>query len=422
MKVLVVGGGGREHVLVWKLCQSKRVSKVFCAPGNAGTALIAENVSIKAVDLDNMVQFAVEKAIDLVVVAPDDPLAMGMVDKMEAAGIRAFGPSAAASRIEASKAFAKHLMDQYHIPTAAYRVFEEPEPALAYIETQDVPIVIKADGLALGKGVVIAQSRDEANAAVISMMSESAFGAAGQRVVIEQFLRGPELTVLAFTDGTTVKPMVSSRDHKRALDHDMGLNTGGMGAIAPGADLDAETEKWMMQHIFQPTIDAMRQEGCPFKGVIYFGLMLTPDGPCVIEYNARFGDPEAQVVLPLLETDLVEILEAVIEERLDRQPVRWKNQKSCVVVMASGGYPGQYETGKPITGLEALRDPEHGQVFHAGTKTTVNGVETAGGRVLGMTAWADTMEEALDRAYAMVDQVSFDGCHYRKDIGRTCSV
>ena len=422
LKVLVVGGGGREHAIIWKLSQSPRISKLFCAPGNAGTSVYADNIAISAVDIDGMVLFAKKNSIDLVVVAPDDPLAKGMVDALGDAGIRAFGPSKSAAVIESSKAFAKSLMTDYGIPTADFKVFEEIGPALAYIDSQKMPIVIKADGLALGKGVIIAQNHEEARKAVSSMMSEAAFGNAGKRIVIEEFLTGPELTVLAFADGRTVRPMVSSRDHKRALDNDKGLNTGGMGAIAPGAVLSASEMDLMQDRIFQPTIDAMRKEGSPFKGVIYFGLMLTDEGPKVIEYNARFGDPEAQVVLPLLETDLLEIMDAVIDERLDEIDIKWKKQHACVVVMASGGYPGKYETGKPIEGLDSLETNDRKIVFHAGTRSGgPTGVETAGGRVLGLTACADTLPKAIDEAYEMVAKVHFENSHYRRDIGRTCS-
>ena len=345
MKLLIVGGGGREHAIAWKFSQSPQVDALYCAPGNAGIAQIATCVPIKATDLDAMVRFAVSEAIDLVFVAPDDPLALGMVDALQQAGIRAFGPSRAAARIEASKSFAKDLMRRYQIPTADYAVFDSVEPALAHLNSCDLPIVIKADGLALGKGVIIAQTQLEAEQAVRDMLEGNAFGQAGSRVVIESFLTGPELTVLAFADGKTVVPMVSSRDHKRAFDRDQGPNTGGMGTIAPGARLSVQDQELMLATIFQPTIDAMAAEGCPFKGVIYFGLMLTPSGPKVIEYNARFGDPEAQVVLPLLETDLVDICLAVLDGRLDQIDIRWQDRNACCVVLASGGYPGAYETG-----------------------------------------------------------------------------
>lgn len=417
MNVLIVGGGGREHAIAWKFSQSPKITQLYCAPGNAGIAKLATCVPIKATDLDAIVQFAVAKAIDLVFVAPDDPLALGLVDALLQAGVRAFGPSKAAARIEASKSFAKDLMRRYQIPTAAYAVFESLEPALAYLCSCDLPIVIKADGLALGKGVIIAQTQLEAEQAVRDMLEGNAFGQAGSRVVIEAFLTGPELTVLAFADGKTVVPMVSSRDHKRAFDQDQGPNTGGMGTIAPGASLSEQDQQHMMTTIFQPTIDAMAAEGCPFKGVIYFGLMLTPTGPKVIEYNARFGDPEAQVVLPLLETDLVEICEAVLDERLDQIEVRWQDERSaCCVVLASGGYPGTYTTGYPITGLETVTES---LVFHAGTRQEGNQIVTAGGRVLGVTAVADSLDAAIDQAYRDVARIHFEQVHYRRDIGRT---
>jgi phosphoribosylamine--glycine ligase len=416
MKVLIVGGGGREHAIAWKFKQSPKVTQLFCAPGNAGIAGLATCVPINATDLDAMVEFACREKIDLVFVAPDDPLALGLVDRLIAAGIRAFGPSRAAARLEASKSFAKDLMQRYNIPTADYAVFDAVEPALAHLADTDLPIVIKADGLALGKGVIIAQTRMEAESAVRDMLEGNAFGQAGSRVVIESFLTGPELTVLAFADGKTVVPMVSSRDHKRAYDHDQGPNTGGMGTIAPGANLSEEQQLEMLETIFRPTIQAMAAEGCPFKGVIYYGLMLTPNGPKVIEYNARFGDPEAQVVLPLLETDLTDICEAVIDGRLDQIELTWKSGCACCVVMASGGYPGQYKTGYPIQGLDAVKNSI---VFHAGTRFENDVVVTAGGRVLGVTAQAATLDEAIDLAYHDVARISFKDAHYRRDIGRT---
>lgn len=417
MRVLIVGGGGREHAIAWKLRQSSRISQLYCAPGNGGIAKIAELVPIKATDLEGMVEFARTRAIDLVFVAPDDPLAMGMVDAMEAAGIRAFGPRASAAVLESSKAFAKDLMHRYQIPTAAYAVFTSQPEALAYLEQAAMPIVIKADGLALGKGVIIAQNLPEAKLAVQSMMSDEAFGQAGKTIVIEEFLTGPELTVLAFSDGRNVCPMVSSRDHKRAMDGDQGLNTGGMGAIVPGAALSAADWAAMQESIFQPTIDAMRAEGRPFKGVIYFGLMLTPQGPKVIEYNARFGDPEAQAVLPLLETDLVDIIDAVLEERLDKLDIRWHQGFSCCVVLASGGYPGAYKTGYPIEGLDQV-DLDC-LVFHAGTRLENGQVLTAGGRVLGITAVAASLKDAISKAYREVAKVHFEAMHFRRDIGQT---
>ncbi len=416
MKVLIIGGGGREHVIAWKLRQSPRVSALFCAPGNAGIASLATLVPIAATDIASMVEFARSQAIDLVIVGPDDPLALGMVDALSAAGIRAFGPTRAAARIEASKSFAKELMRRYGIPTADYRVFDDMTAALLYLRQCDWPTVIKADGLALGKGVIIAYTLEEAEAAVRRMMGDAIFGQAGRRVVIESFLTGPELTVLAFADGRTVVPMVSSRDHKRAFDGDQGPNTGGMGTIAPGASLTEAQLALMQETIFQPTVDALATEGCPFKGVLYFGLMLTPQGPKVIEYNARFGDPEAQVVLSLLDSDLLTICEAVIDGVLHQERIRWKNQAACCVVMASGGYPGHYETGYPISGLDQV---QHSVVFHAGTRLKDGVIETSGGRVLGVTAVADNLDQAIDLAYADVARIHFQDAYYRKDIGRT---
>ena len=421
MKILVIGGGGREHAIVWKLAQSPKVSQIYCAPGNAGIAALAELVPISVMDFAAIIAFCQQKAIDRVLVAPDDPLAHGLVDELEEAGIRAFGPTRLAARIESSKAFAKDIMRRYHIPTADYQVFHVMGEALAALADCTYPVVVKADGLALGKGVLIAANRTEAEQAVRLMMEDHAFGKAGGTILLETFMTGPELTVLAFTDGFTVKPMVTSRDHKRALDGDKGLNTGGMGAVSPGADLTPDDLQAMQDTIFQPTIDALRAEGCPFRGVIYFGLMLTPDGPKVIEYNARFGDPEAQAILPRLQTDLVEIMEAVLDGRLGNQPIHYSDDCSCCVVMASGGYPSAYKTGYPIDGLDKPDDLPPGMiVFHAGTRRDEQGrVVTSGGRVLGVTALAETLPKAIDRAYAAVGRIHFQDCHYRKDIGRT---
>ena len=416
MRVLIVGGGGREHAIAWKLKQSPRISQLFCAPGNAGIAELASCVPIKATDLDALVRFARSETIDLVFVAPDDPLALGLVDRLETAGIRAFGPRSHAAVLESSKAFAKDLMRRYRIPTADYQVFDDVKAALAYVDGAELPLVVKADGLALGKGVVIAHEREEARAAVTDMMVNSRFGQAGQKLVIESFLSGPELTLLAFTDGRTIHPMVTSRDHKRACDNDQGLNTGGMGAVAPGADLDENAWRQLRETILQPTVDAMRAEGRPFKGVLYFGLMLTQDGPKVIEYNARFGDPEAQVVLPLLETDLLDIIEAILDERLDQLEIRWKSGAACCVVAASGGYPAAYQTGYPILGLDKV--PSDCLVFHAGTRREGDAVLTSGGRVLGVTALGRTVEEAVGRAYRALDVIAFKDMHARRDIGR----
>lgn len=420
MNILVIGGGGREHAIIRKLKESPRVDKLYCAPGNGGISRDAECVPISAMDIEQVTAFSKENHMDLVFVAPDDPLAAGMVDALEKAGIRAFGPHAAAAVIESSKVFSKELMKKYNIPTAAYEVFDEPEKAVAYIEKQGTfPVVVKADGLALGKGVVIAQTLEEAKEAVRSIMEEKVFGASGNRVVIEEFLTGPEVSVLAFTDGKCVKPMVSSKDHKRALDGDQGLNTGGMGTVSPNPYYTDEMAKLCMEAIFEPTIRAMNAEGRTFQGCLYFGLMLTPKGPKVIEYNARFGDPEAQVVLPRLETDLVDILDAVIDGTLSDLDIQWSDTAAACVVMASGGYPKSYPKGLEISGLDENGQVEGATVYHAGTTYRDGSFYTAGGRVLGVTACAKTLDGALEKAYAAVEKLHFDGAHYRKDIGRT---
>lgn len=419
MKVLVVGGGGREHAIIRKLKEAKAAPKLYCAPGNGGIAADAECVPIKATDVQAMVEWAVQNAIDYVVVAPDDPLALGMVDALAEKGIPAFGPNKAAARIEASKVFSKNLMKKYGIPTARYETFSDAESARAYIRAQNkYPVVVKADGLALGKGVLICKDEAAAMAAVKSMMEDGAFGASGSRVVVEEFLTGPEVSVLSFTDGQTVVPMVSSMDHKRALDGDEGLNTGGMGTIAPNPYYTPEIAQVCMRTIFLPTIEAMRSEGCPFQGCLYFGLMLTPDGPKVIEYNCRFGDPETQVVLPLLEGDLLEIMQATTNGTLAGVPVKWKDAYAACVVLASGGYPQTYESGKRITGLVDGQLPGgEATVFHAGTRLEGGELVTAGGRVLGVTAVAETLLAAVKDAYAAADHIHFEGMHKRSDIG-----
>ena len=417
MKVLIVGGGGREHAIAWALSKSKNVDALFCAPGNGGIAALAQCVDIKATDVEAMVAWAKEHAIDFVVVAPDDPLALGMVDAMEAAGIPAFGPTADAAIIEASKIFSKDLMKKYHIPTARYETFTELEPALAYVEAQGAPIVVKADGLALGKGVIVAQTVAEAQDAVRSMMSDHKFGAAGARVVIEECMTGPEVTVLAFCDGERLSPMPSSQDHKRAYDGNQGPNTGGMGAISPSPNYTPEVAQRCMEEIFLPTVAALKAEGRPFHGVIYFGLMLTPDGPKVVEYNARFGDPECQAVLSLLDSDLMDLFLACRNGTLDQVDVRWKDGASCCLVLASGGYPGSYVKGYPITGLEEAG--RTATVFHAGTKLGADGaVLTNGGRVLGVTATGPDLEAAIQGAYASAKHIHFTDMHFRTDIGR----
>ena len=420
MKILMIGSGGREHALIKKLLESPKCEKLYCAPGNGGISRDAETVAINVMDKEGMVRFAKDNAIDLVFVAPDDPLAAGMVDALEAAGIRAFGPNADAAIIEASKVFSKNMMKKYGIPTAKYEVFDDPQKAIDYIKTENTtPVVVKADGLALGKGVIIAQTIDEAVAAVKSIMEDKQFGESGNKIVIEEFLTGPEVSVLAFTDGHCVKPMVSSKDHKRAYDNDEGLNTGGMGTVSPNPYYTDALADECMQTIFVPTIEAMRKEGRPFKGCLYFGLMMTPKGPKVIEYNARFGDPEAQVVLPRLKTDLVEICEAVIDERLSDLDVEWEDGAAACVVMASGGYPVSYKKGIEMTGLDENGQVDGAIVYHAGTKFENGKFYTNGGRVLGVTAKAPTLDEALEKAYAAVKKISFEGAHYRTDIGRT---
>ena len=414
MKVLVVGSGGREHAICWALKKSPKVTELYCAPGNGGIGEIAQCVDMKATDIPGMVAWAKENGMDFVMVAPDDPLAMGMVDALEAAGIRAFGPRKNAAIIEGSKAFSKELMKKYSIPTAEYAVFTDKDQALAYAEEKGAPIVVKCDGLALGKGVVVAQTLDEAKEAVVNMMENKAFGEAGAKVVIEECMTGPEVTVLAFTDGKTIVPMPSSQDHKRAYDGDEGPNTGGMGAISPCPNYTPDLAKTCMDTIFLPTVKALNAEGRTFQGVIYFGMMLTPNGPKVVEYNARFGDPECQAVLSLLETDLMDILEACVDGTLDQVDVKFKDAASCCLVLASGGYPVAYEKGKEITGLDHVKDAV---VFHAGTKKQDGKFLTNGGRVLGVTAVAPTLREAVVKAYAAAGPIFFEKMHFRKDIG-----
>jgi len=419
MKVLVIGSGGREHAIIKVLKKSQKIKNIFCAPGNGGIGFDAECVKIKAVDISAVTDFAVQQKIDYVVVAPDDPLAIGMVDALEAKGIRCFGPNKAAARIESSKVFSKNLMKKYGIPTAAYESFSDAESALNYVKNSvSFPLVIKADGLALGKGVIIAETGEQAVEAVTSIMVEKKFGASGCNVVIEEFLTGSEVSVLAFTDGKTVVPMVSSMDHKRAFDGNTGPNTGGMGVIAPNPHYTKEIAAVCEKTIFTPTINAMREEGCPFKGCLYFGLMLTPRGPMVIEYNCRFGDPEAQAVLPLLKTDLFEIMQAVTDEKLESVKIDWFDECSACVVLASGGYPVSYKTGFEISGLDSAGGAKSGVVvYHAGTEFRDGAFFTAGGRVLGVTATGKNNKSALESAYKTVENINFEGKHYRKDIG-----
>ncbi len=420
MKILVVGSGGREHALVRAIKKSSKAEKIYCCPGNGGISADAECVNIKATDVDAMVEFAVKEKIDLAVVAPDDPLAMGMVDRMNEKGIMTFGPRQNAAVIESSKVFSKNLMKDFGIPTASYAVIDNAEDAIAHIESQNkFPVVIKADGLALGKGVIIAENMQEAKDGIHSIMEDKIFGASGNKVVIEEFMTGPEVSVLAFTDGKTVKPMVSSMDHKRAYDGDKGPNTGGMGTIAPNPYYTPEVAKQCMDEIFLPTIRAMEKLGRPFKGCLYFGLMITPNGPRVIEYNCRFGDPETQVVLPLLKTDLVDIMLAIYEERLHELDIEWHDGGAACVIMASGGYPGSYPKGLPISGLgeNGQLDVADVTVYHAGTKKEDGTYLTNGGRVMGVTAVGCDKADALRKAYDAVGKINFENAHFRKDIG-----
>ncbi len=413
MKVMVIGGGGREHAIVKKIKENPEVTELYALPGNGGIAADAVCVDIAAKDIAGAVAFAKEKSIDFAVVAPDDPLVLGMVDALEEIGVPCFGPDKKAAIIEGSKVFSKDLMKKYNIPTAEYAVFDDMEKALAYLETAPIPTVVKADGLALGKGVVIAETREAAKDAVRSMMQDKIFGASGDHVVIEEFLTGPEVSVLAFTDGKTMKPMVSSMDHKRALDGDKGLNTGGMGTVAPNPYYTEEVAKECMETIFLPTMAAMNKEGRTFRGCLYFGLMLTPNGPKVIEYNCRFGDPETQVVLPLLESDLLTIMRHVSAGTLEQAEVKFGAGSACCVIMASEGYPRSYEKGFPISLPE-----NNSQIFVAGAKTKDGQLLTDGGRVLGVTETADTLAAAIEKAYATVKTVQFDNAYYRKDIGQ----
>ena len=413
MKILVVGGGGREHAIIKKLKENKTVTEIFAIPGNGGIAKDATCVDIGAKDIDKIVAFAVENAIEYAVVAPDDPLVLGCVDALEEKGIPCFGPRANAAIIEGSKVFSKNLMKKYNIPTATYEVFTDMESAISYLETAPIPTVVKADGLALGKGVIIAETREDAKEAVKSMMSDKVFGKSGDQIVIEEFLTGPEVSVLAFTDGKTVKPMISSMDHKRAGDNDTGLNTGGMGTVAPNPYYTDEIAKVCMETIFLPTIAAMNAEGRTFKGCLYFGLMLTPNGPKVIEYNCRFGDPETQVVLPLLESDLLTVMQATTNGTLAETEVKFANKNACCVIMASKGYPAAYEKGYEMTIPDQIWD----NVYVAGASLKDGKLLTNGGRVLGATAVADTLETAINEAYKMVETIHFDNAYYRHDIG-----
>lgn len=419
MKVLIVGGGGREHAIAWKVAKSPKVEKLYCAPGNAGIAEVAECVNIGVMEFDKLTAFARENQIDLTIIGPDDPLAAGAVDAFEAAGLRVFGPRKNAAILEASKAFSKDLMKKYGIPTAAYETFTSPEAALAYLETAKMPIVLKADGLALGKGVLICKDLEEAKEGVKTLMLDKQFGSAGDEIVIEEFMTGREVSVLSFVDGKTIKIMTSAQDHKRAKDGDQGLNTGGMGTFSPSPFYTAEVDAFCKEHIYQKTVDAMRAEGREFKGIIFFGLMLTADGPKVLEYNARFGDPETQVVLPRMKNDIVDLFEACIDGTLDQVDLQFEGNAAVCVVLASDGYPEHYEKGFPIHGLEHFKDADGYYVFHAGSKFDAEGqIVTNGGRVLGVTATGKTLKEARANAYTATEFITFDNKYMRHDIGK----
>lgn len=418
MKVLVVGSGGREHAIVASVAKSSKVDKIYCAPGNAGIAELAECVPIPAMDIAEMVAFAKEKEIDLTIVGMDDPLVAGMVDAFEAQGLRVFGPRKNAAIIEGSKAFSKDLMKKYNIPTAAYETFDKAEEALAYLENSEYPIVLKADGLALGKGVLICNTKEEAKEGVKTLMLDKQFGSAGDQIVIEEFMTGREVSVLCFCDGKTIKTMTSAQDHKRAKDGDQGLNTGGMGTFSPSPFYTEEVDAFCKEHVYQPTMDAMAAEGRPFVGVLFCGLMITPKGVKVLEYNARFGDPEAQVVLPRMKNDIIDVCEACIDGRLDEVDLQFEDNAAVCVVLASDGYPVKYDKGFLIDGLDSFKDKEGYYVFHAGTKQTAAGVVTNGGRVLGITAKGDDLLQARANAYAATEWISFDNKYMRHDIGK----
>ncbi len=418
MKILVVGSGGREHAIVWKIAQSKKVEKIYCAPGNAGIAQIAECVPIGAMELEKLADFAKEKQIDLTVIGMDDPLVAGVVDVFEARGLKVFGPRKNAAILEGSKAFSKDLMKKYHIPTAEYEVFTSPEDALAYLETAKFPTVLKADGLALGKGVLICNTLEEAKDGVRSLMTDKQFGSAGDKIVIEEFMTGREVSVLSFVDGKTIRIMTSAQDHKRAKDGDQGLNTGGMGTFSPSPFYTEEVDEFCKKYIYQATVDAMAAEGREFKGIIFFGLMLTEHGPRVLEYNARFGDPETQVVLPRMQNDIVEVFEACVDGTLDKITLDFADNAAVCVVLASDGYPEKYEKGFPISGLETFNDKEGYYVFHAGTKCNDGVIVTNGGRVLGVTALGTDLKDARKNAYEATDWIAFDNKYKRNDIGK----
>ena len=418
MKVLVIGGGGREHAICWKLSKSPKVDELYCAPGNAGIAEVAKCVDIGVMDFEKMADFAKKEAFDLIVVGPDDPLAGGIVDVLEEKGLRVFGPRKNAAILEGSKAFSKDLMKKYGIPTAAYETFDTPEAALKYLETAPVPIVLKADGLALGKGVLICNTREEAKEGVKTLMLDKQFGHAGDRIVVEQFMTGREVSVLSFVDGKTIKIMTSAQDHKRAKDGDQGLNTGGMGTFSPSPFYTPEVDEFCKKHIYQATVDAMKAEGREFKGIIFFGLMLTADGPKVLEYNARFGDPETQVVLPRMKNDIVDVFEACVDGTLDQIDLQFEDNAAVCVVLASDGYPVKYDKGLPISGLDEFGKHEGYYCFHAGTKFDGDQIVTNGGRVLGVTAKGKDLKEARANAYTATEWVKFDNKYMRHDIGK----
>lgn len=418
MKVLIVGSGGREHAIAFSVSGSKKVDQIYCAPGNAGIAQIAQCVPIGAMEFDRIVSFAREKEIDLTIVGMDDPLVGGLVDQLEAAGLRAFGPRKNAAILEGSKAFSKELMKKYQIPTAAYEIFDSSTAALSYLETADFPIVLKADGLALGKGVLICQNLEQAREGVKSIMEDKQFGSAGNRLVIEEFMTGREVSVLSYVDGKTFKTMTSAQDHKRAGDADTGPNTGGMGTFSPSPFYTEEVDEFCRKYIYQPTVDAMAAEGREFKGIIFFGLMLTDKGPRVLEYNARFGDPEAQVVLPRMKNDIIEVMEACIDGRLDEVDLQFEDNAAVCVVLASEGYPVKYEKGFLIRGLEKFEGQDSCYCFHAGTKSTPEGIVTNGGRVLGITAKGSSLAQARENAYAATQWITFENKYMRHDIGK----
>lgn len=422
MKVLVIGGGGREHALVWKISQSPKVGKIYCAPGNAGIADMSEIVDISASDVDGLASFAEREGIDLTVVGPEVPLTMGIVDLFEKKGLKIFGPSKAASEMEGSKAFSKTIMKKYNVPTAAYETFTSQDEAFAYIDKLGAPIVIKADGLAAGKGVTVAGTVEEAKDAVRDMMEEKSFGSAGEMVVIEEFMKGEEASYLVFSDGENIVPLSTTQDHKAVFDGDKGPNTGGMGAYSPAPVVTAEIEKEVLEKIIRPTIDGMAAEGKPYKGILYAGLMITDEGPKTVEFNCRFGDPECQPILMRMKSDIIPVIEAAIEGRLDSVEIEWEERATIAVVMAAGGYPGSYEKGKVITGLETLKDEKDLFVFHAGTSLKDGQVVTNGGRVLAVTALGEGVEEAIGRAYEAVKKISWDGAYFRTDIGKKALV